>query len=116
MATDPQADQPAGRGEDESTLQSVDAPLRVLSINEAIANPDVPKLYANAFTIFRGNSDIGIYLNRFNQPEAILSLSYTLAKTLVEHLGTAIAELEDQTGRDIMTTSYIDKSTRTHDE
>lgn len=79
-------------------------------IRTAISSENTPKLYANGFVSFVGQSDIGIILEYHNNPIAVVSMSYTLAKTLVEKLGNVIHDIEDRTGNAIMTTdNFISK-------
>ena len=91
--------------------QSATDPGMVLaaSVDQAINDPDVPMHYANSFAVAQGNSDIGLFLFRFNKPEAVVSMSFTLAKTLAERLGEAISDLEKRTDRRIMTTSHVER-------
>ena len=77
------------------------------NIEEIINNPELEFIYANGFTFFVGNSDVGIILKTNNKPTKVLNLSYTLAKTLYTKLQTMITELEDSTDNQIMTTDVI---------
>jgi len=76
----------------------------------AIESEEVPKIYANGFTNFLNNSDIGIILQLNNQPKAVINISYTLAKTLHEKLGHMVKEFEETSGHKIMTTDFISET------
>ena len=100
------AEEPQPTGQQPATNPGM---ILAASVDQAINDPDVPMHYANSFAVAQGNSDIGLFLFRFNKPEAVVSMSFTLAKTLAEQLGEAIDDLEERTGRRIMTTSHVDK-------
>jgi ABC-type phosphate/phosphonate transport system substrate-binding protein len=86
-------------------------------INHALNDPDVEFIYANGFTFFAGNSDVGIILQTNNKPHKVLNISYTLAKTLYTKLQTMITDLEESTDNEIMTTDVIaDKFLQRHKE
>lgn len=87
-----------------------DPPQAIKDLVEGVGGENVPVIYANGFTIFRGNSDTGIVFQLQNRPNMVVHLSYTLAKTLAEKMGSMITELEESTGRSIMTTSFIEAS------
>ena len=90
-------------------------PKRELTVEDVIEGrlpevTDVSYFYANGFTVFRGNSDAGILFSRSNKPIIVVNLSFTTAKTLVDKLGSLVADLEAATGRPIMTTTFIDEA------
>jgi hypothetical protein len=78
-------------------------------MKEANRNPDVPKIYANGFACSLGAGDIGILLQRADQPVALINMSYTTAKTLVLKLTGLIKFLEEKSGKSIMTTDDINQ-------
>lgn len=57
-------------------------------------DPEVPKVYCNGFVNAVGPGDITTMLLRNDRPVAVLNMSFTVAKTLAEMLGRAIADLE----------------------
>lgn len=79
---------------------------------EALSRDDVPKIYANGFSMGLTNSDIVVVFQRFGpNPVAVLNLSYTLAKTLAQRLGRLVSEFESQVAhQDILTTDRIDEA------
>jgi hypothetical protein len=81
-------------------------------IKQAVATPEVPKIYTNGFGVGLSNADIIIVFQRFGpNPVAVVNLSYTLAKTLAQRLGTLVAEFENAIGgQEILTTDRIDKA------
>lgn len=76
-------------------------------IEESLALTDIPKIYANGFSLSAGTGDVVIVLKKNNQPTAILNLSFTIAKTLASKLGNTINVVEKITGNSIMTTDQI---------
>jgi hypothetical protein len=70
---------------------------------------DIPKLYANTFAIVMGTADVTIVLEQNGRPIALLNLSFTSSKTLASKLGGVISKLEENSGREIMTTDDIQK-------
>ena len=79
-------------------------------LNEALKDPEVQRIYANGFVNALGVGDVMILLQNSKKPIAVLSLSYTVAKTLSIKLGALISQLENSTGNTIMTTDDIEKS------
>ena len=75
----------------------------------ALIDSSIQKIYANGFALGMTNADVQIVLNLFGRPEAVLSLSYTLAKTLSEKLKVLVGEWEQKTGSTLQTTDMIDK-------
>lgn len=78
-------------------------------VKEALESEEVMKIYANGFANFFTNSDIGIVFTRNNKPIALLNVSLTLAKTLVEKLGQMIHDFEKNTDIKILTTKDIEE-------
>ena len=78
------------------------------TLEAAVDDPNVAKIYANAFSLGLSNADMQIVLQRLNRPVAIVSLSYTLAKTLHVRLGQLVAEFEATTGRKMLVTDEVD--------
>jgi hypothetical protein len=68
---------------------------------------NVPHFYFNGFEINSSLSDMGLLLLLDNQPQTRLSMSFTMAKTLVENLGRAVTEFERRTSHDIMTMEQV---------
>jgi len=78
-------------------------------VKEANESEEVIKIYANGFANFFTNSDIGVIFSRNNKPIALLNISLTLAKTLVEKLGQMILDFEKNTDIKILTTADIEE-------
>lgn len=90
---------------DEKTNEA--AKVRTIEPSE-LAN--VTHLYANGFALGMTNADVFIVLQKFGKPSEVVSLSYTLAKTLAVHLGELVSDWETKTGRQLATTADIDKT------
>ncbi len=80
-------------------------------INKALGASEVPKLYVNGFIIFLGQADVGLILQTNAQETAVVNMSFTLAKTLVEKLGDTMRDFEEKTGTIIMTTDTVREKT-----
>ena len=82
------------------------------SLKAAVDDPEIPKLYANSFSVALTNADIIIVLQRFGQrPVAVVNMSYTLAKTLAQRLGALVSKFEmDIARQNILTTDRIDEA------
>ena len=84
----------------------VKLPLDVL----ALGDPSVPKVYANGFSLGLTNADVQIVLKLFGRPIAVLSISYTLAKTMADKFSQLVKDWEARTGEKLQTTEMIDKA------
>ena len=76
-------------------------------------DPNVPKIYVNNLQSGYNNTDFILLLESNSRPSAILNLSYTLAKTLVQTIGSNIAELEAQLGHSIHSMEEMDRLRQT---
>ncbi len=88
---------------DKEQVHPSDAPER---INRAIAS-EVPQIYANGFVNSISSGDIVTVLERNGKPVALLNLSYTVAKTLARSLAQIFAQMEELTGREMLTTHEV---------
>ncbi|PSC06738.1 hypothetical protein SLNSH_02780 [Alsobacter soli] len=71
---------------------------------------EMPRFYVNGFQNSLSNADVTIAFVQNGIPEVAINMSYTTAKTLAVMLGQLVAQLEEATGREIMTTQVIDQS------
>lgn len=78
-------------------------------VARAINNSEIPQLYANSFVCARGFGDVFCVLEKNGNAQAILNMSYTVAKTLSLKLKALIKELETATGNIIMTTTDVEE-------
>jgi hypothetical protein len=76
----------------------------------ALLDNSVPKIYANGFSLGMTNADAQLILMLFGRPIAVLSFSYTFAKTLSEKLKVLVKNWEDKTNAPLQTTDMIDKA------
>src|ERR1700733_11388574 len=76
---------------------------------KALTDPAIPKIYANGFSLGLTNADTQLVLMLFGKPIAVLSLSYTLAKTMADRLSGLVKTWEEKTGNTLQTTDSIDK-------
>lgn len=68
----------------------------------------VPELYFNGFVNGVGQGDVWSVIERNGQPEAVLNMSYTVAKSFALSLGKLIALLEERAEREMLTTNDIE--------
>ena len=75
---------------------------------EALSDKEIPKIYANGFSLNLSNADIQIALLLSNRHVAFVNMSYTLTKTLQVRLGQLLAEFESKTDRKMLRTDEVD--------
>lgn len=80
---------------------------KLLKIQDIEVSLKIPEVYFNGFAIAIGAGDIVMTLTRGPHKVLQLNCSYTVAKTLREHLASLIDVLEKQTGNRIMTTDEV---------
>jgi hypothetical protein len=80
------------------------------TVTSIIRSGDISHLYANGFITALGNGDVILILQRNAAPVAVINLSYTVAKTLVQKLGRVIEDFEENADHKIMTTEVVDKA------
>jgi len=77
-------------------------------IAAAVGAP-IPHLTANSIAVGLGTGDVVIVMELNGQPVATVNLSFTMTKSMATILGNVIADLEDISGRPIMTTKEVEK-------
>ena len=80
------------------------------TVTSILRSGDISHLYANGFITALGNGDVVLILQRNAAPVAVINLSYTVAKTLVQKLGQIIEDFEKNAEHKIMTTEVVDKA------
>jgi hypothetical protein len=85
-------------------------------IESSVGSNDLPKMYCNGFTVAIGNADILLVLQNNQQPVAVLNMSFTIAKTLVQKLNGLVGMIETKSGNTIMTTDDLSRFLITKDE
>lgn len=71
-----------------------------------------PIAYFNGFGVAVTNADLSLQIRLDNQPMMELKASYTVMKTLAEGLAKAIDGFEKATGKEIMTTEFVETALR----
>lgn len=74
---------------------------------------ELQAMYFNGFQIALTNADISGVLMLNGQPQMVLNMSFTTAKSLHKALEQVIGELEQVTGRPIMVTKDVDEGLKT---
>ena len=67
----------------------------------------IPHFYFNGLELNSTLSDMGMFLLLDGQPQARLSMSFTMAKTMSENLSKAVASFEKATNHQIMTMDEV---------
>lgn len=81
-------------------------------LNQALDNPNVPKIYINGFLIGTSNADVTVLAQQNARPTAVLNMSFEIAKTLVTKLNQTIARIEKAANVNFLTTDDMDKITK----
>jgi hypothetical protein len=76
-------------------------------------DPNVPQIYVNNLQSGYNNTDFILLLESNGRPSAVLNMSYTLAKTLVETIGNNITDLEAKLGHSIRSMEEMDRLRQT---
>lgn len=84
----------------------------IQALMEAALGGEAARIYANGFTLGMTNADVFVVLQQFGRPIAVLSLSYTLAKTLSHKLSELVSDWEGKTKKELQTTDKIDEAFR----
>lgn len=89
--------------EEAAQLEAVKA-----SLTRVYQDLGVQRIYTNGFALAIGNADMHVVLQLHTQPIAILSMSFTLAKTLHARLGQMVSDFESKVERPMLTTDEVD--------
>jgi len=92
--------------------QEEQAKKQLESLNQALDNPNIPKIYVNGFFIGTTNADITLITQQNGRPVAALNMSFEIAKTLVKKLGSVVQDLEKSIGTEFLTTDDFDEAVR----
>ncbi len=76
-------------------------------IDQAVLDPDVPKIYANGFSCALGLGDVAVLLKNGPRSIGVLNMSYTTAKTLAEKLLGLVSFLEEKSGNRVLNTEEV---------
>ena len=81
-------------------------------MQKALDDPDIPKLYANAFDCALGAGDVALLLKNADKTIGMVNISYTVAKTLAIRLHELVKFLEAKSGTSVMSSDEIEKALR----
>jgi hypothetical protein len=76
---------------------------------EAGLAPAVPKIYFNGFLNGTSAGDVVAVLERNGQPVAVLNMAFTVAKSFAQAIGSTVSDIEEKSGRSILTTKEIEE-------
>ncbi len=88
-------------------MTATQPPAPVDPVSAAFSDPNIRKIYANSFAGGVSTADVFVILFSSNTPQAVVQLSYTVAKTMGQELMRIVGELEKQTGQTILTIPEI---------
>ena len=77
-------------------------------VDEALEIEGIPDIYANGFVVAVSPNDVSLVLRRQKRAVCIVRTSHSLAKTLAINLATAIADLEETAGIDVLTSATME--------
>lgn len=80
------------------------------TLGELITGKQTPEIYANGFSVAHGNADIVLILQRNGVNVQVVNMSFTLAKTLSQIVGSVIDRIEIDGNFKIKTTKELDQS------
>lgn len=90
---------------------TIEVPPEV-AYRQALANPMVPKIYANTFNLLVQPTDIALLLAQAGHPNAIISMTYPVAKTLSARLQQAVESYEKLAAVSIPEAETLEKKYR----
>jgi len=79
---------------------------------QALANPGVPKLYANTFSVVLHPTDIALVFGQAGAVSGMVSLTYAVAKTLADRLQQAVASYEQTVETVVTAAEALEKKFR----
>lgn len=92
-------------GDQQAAATQLDMAQKVATAR-AVGAPDI---YCNGAVVGLGISDVTMILERNGSPVAVLNMSYTMAKTIARITSQTVAQLEELSKRDILTTPEIEQ-------
>lgn len=88
---------------DPSATLAAPAALPPELLQQVIANPAIPKIYAQGFANFASALDITVVVLNCSIPTGVVTMSYGAAKGFVASMGEAIARFERSMGSEVLT-------------
>lgn len=67
----------------------------------------VPSFYVNNYQLGCSNADVFVILSRASEQEAVVYMSFGVAKSLAEKLNLLISSMEKQFGQEILSSDKI---------
>lgn len=92
------------------SLRLIDEQSLAEELKAALASPEVPHVYVNGFANMLTNSDVVMLLRCYGSVVAVLSMSYTTAKTMAQKLSEVAEGLEQATGQTIVTSDSVEEA------
>ena len=95
------ADQPSNK------VAAADKEVLAARIQAGVTS-DVPKIYVNGFVNGLTSGDVLCVLERNGLPAAVLNMSFTVAKSFAQSVGSIVSDIETKSGREMLTTKDIE--------
>ena len=94
----------------QESLRLIDEQSLGKELQAALASPEVPHIYVNGFANMLTNSDVVMLLRCYGSAVAVLSMSYTTAKTLAQKLSEVTEGLEQAIDQTIVTIDSMEEA------
>jgi len=101
--------QPDKISEEGKMTQEQDKADPISVVRKAVSDPNIPKQYANGFSIGLSNADSYVLFQLDGLPVVLMHISYTLAKTLYKKLERMVSEFETNMDQELLTTDQVDE-------
>lgn len=78
-----------------------------IDVAQILKDPSVIKIYVNGLTVGMSLSDVFMVVNSGPMPSAVIQMSFTTAKTMMQSLTQLITGFEENTGQPLLTMEDI---------
>ncbi|MFH1114471.1 MAG: hypothetical protein V1792_11165 [Pseudomonadota bacterium] len=83
--------------------------VQQIDLIDLLKDPNVAKLYINGLTVGLSLSDVFMVVNSGPMPVAVVQMSFTTAKTMMQTLSQLINDFEKQTEQPLLTMHEINQ-------
>jgi hypothetical protein len=80
------------------------------AFRNTLANPSVPKIYGNTFSVVLGSGDLAVMYGAHGIPSGVVFLSWPAAKTLAMKIAEAVKQYEEQAKVEVIDLEQLEKS------
>ena len=79
---------------------------------QSLFNPAIGKFYANTFSLILHPTDLAVLFGQAGAPGGIISMNYSVAKTLAARLQDAVSQYEKSTGMQVSAAEALEQKFR----